>query len=306
MRANIIFLIAVFVANISLGQSPEEKMAGDLVYLSLKEDVPSLEEVDRDEVVRVLREIERGNISKIGRTIVDRRGAQIALLRVGDDEALRQVVEQFRSYDSRYAWEGVPKAMEYSRQPKLIPYLSEEFFREEDPTKILRSRPQLLNPQTAGSPTEATIIVPPRSVYAGTIAMRIIMKSSSFTPEMQEWADSMIDMRINDTDSFQRSLRGWWIANKEHFEDENYKLVTSEIAEPETQKVGALPVEQAEVKAPSVDQTIEKSVPKEMPIEEPEELADNANRWLVIGIAIVAVIGIFVLLIWAFKRGRAS
>jgi len=281
-------------------------MAEDLVYLSLKEEVPSLEEVDRDEVVRILQEIERGNISKIGRTIVDRRGAQIALIRVGDDETLRQVVDQFRNYDSRYAWDGLPKAMEYARQPKLIPYLSEDFFRDEDPTKILRSRPRLLNPQAADAPTEATIIVPPRSVYAGTIAMRIIMKSPSFTPELQEWADSMIDMRINDVDNFQKSLRGWWIANKEHFENEEYELVTSEIAEPEEAKVEHPTVEQVGDNPPPADKPTGESVPEEMPIESPEESVDSRSNLILIGIAAIAVLGILIVLARSSSRGRAS
>lgn len=195
-------------------------MAEDLMYLSLKEPVPDLEGVDRGEVIRILRRVTSGDLSKIGRTIVTPRRAQIALLRIGDDQEIAKVVEAFRNYDTRYALAGIPKAMEYAHQPKLIPHLAEDFFRDEDPEEFIKSR-------AGQGPADPTIVASPRSIYAGVIAMRIVSKDPSFSDETRQWADQMQRLRTEDASAFQKTMRGWWKANAKFFESGEYEKVSS-------------------------------------------------------------------------------
>jgi len=217
---SLVLLTFIFNSGVAFAETPEFKMAEDLMYVSLKDPLPDIESLNKQKIVSILRDVAAGKISRMGRTVVTPRRAQIALLRVGDDKSIEEAIAQFRGYNSRFAWAGLPKAMEWSHHPKLIPFLAEDFFRDENPNQYLKSKPQV-------GTTEATVVVPPRSVYAGTIAMHIIKRELAFSDELKEWAEKMISLRFSDVSKFRDTMRQWWKANKDHFEAEEYKKVKS-------------------------------------------------------------------------------
>ncbi len=192
----------------------EEKMAEDLVWLHLKAPLPSLDHVNREEVFRILREIEAGRISRIGNTGVGMRRAQVALLRVGDPETIRKALDTFRAYNSPEGVVGVPKAFEYAHSPVLVAYLAEEFDNDENPEEIAEMR------HADGTPSG--YVAPPRSIYAGIIAMRVILKDEAFSPELKAWAAEMVGVRADDPGEFRRRLQVWWEENRERFDAADY------------------------------------------------------------------------------------
>jgi hypothetical protein len=273
--------------------TPEEKMAEDLVWLHLKAPLPSLDHVNREEVLRILREIEAGKIRRIGNTGVGMRRAQVALLRIGDSETIRKALDTFRAYNSAEAIVGVPKAFEYAHSPALVAYLAEEFDSDESPEVIAETR--------YANGTPSGYVAPPRSIYAGIIAMRIILKDDAFSPELKAWAAEMVGVRASDPGEFRRRLQVWWAENRERFDAADYGSLVPLAKETTGRPPGA-----SAAGAADLDSIQTRSVPppaqKMIPLREVVEPEANVAISVRLGLICLSA----VLCAWLLWRGRRN
>ena len=104
-----------------------------------KTDLSLVTPENHDAVVKLLRDIATLKVRKIGTTLPDESGAEIVLLRLADHETISRVVTNYqRSYGSRDSF-NTAENFEWAAQGAIIPYLAEDFFREDgDKSTIVR------------------------------------------------------------------------------------------------------------------------------------------------------------------------
>ena len=216
--------IAVLLASLCVGLSaeltgPEKSIIKVLETGRVNADLTLIPPEQLEGVIFRLREIAaRKSDLLLGTTLVDPAGADLLLLRLGDTFTIERMMKDYRAYDSMVSWDYVQTKFERSRQPKLIPYLAEDFSSKEDTNKGITISPP------PGS-TEFAVGVPPRSIFSAVTAIRIIQKSSEFTPKMKAWADQADALWIKSPGDFRNLMQNWWEANKAAFERGDYLAV---------------------------------------------------------------------------------
>ena len=245
-------------------------------------------------VMQRLREIaakKSGDIM-LGTVSVHTMAADLLLLRLGDDFTIERMMGDYRTYDSMASWSYVTKEFERSRQPKIIPYLAEDFYSQEDPNTGINVTP----PPDSG---DFAVSVPARSTFSGVIATRIIAKAPEFRPEMKAWAEQAYALRIQSADRFRNLLRAWWEVNKAAFARQDYQAVVP-LTEEEASKVASpAPAPKPEPPTPQVPPPDPPARPEPIPQtpSTPAEYQAPVWPWLV-GTAALAIIALL------FKKRR--
>jgi hypothetical protein len=176
----------------------------------------------KEAVIARLRETAamKGGYSLLGTTVLDVMDADLLLLRIGDTFTIERMVQDYRAYDSMASWGYVATKFRRARQPKVIPYLAEDFYLDENPNGgITRDAPP-------GS-MEFAVGVPARSIFSGVIVTEIIQKAPEFSPQMKLWATQGYALRLESPERFRGMMRAWWEANKAAFTRGDYKAVIS-------------------------------------------------------------------------------
>jgi hypothetical protein len=286
-------LLLIWIPNICFGVpqkieiTPLSKRAGLIADAGAKADFDSIPQADLNQTLEILRGIAEGAI-RVGNMSPDRSGARIALLSYGDEQTLADVIKIYRDYNSRAAWQYIPEELEWSKQPRAIFYLAEDFNGNEDLHAFYGSK---------GSETEFGITVQPKSIYSGVIALRIIMKSPAFSDELKAWAKQTYGLDLKDGEGFRNLMQKWWEQNKEAFARKDYKAV----------KPGILTVEPTpDAVPPSQPEPAEIATPKPIPSPVPAPVVsilseEKSSSWFLTVAGLVIVIagaGLF----WLLKK----
>lgn len=245
MKTAIICTILLFESAICARcRTVTEQKVIDLTAKAIVSDLSLANGEDSATVINKLDEIAKKKIDRIGTALIGRESAEIVLLRLGYEPAIRRSINEFRKYDV-VAWREVTKRLEWSSQPAIIPYLAEDFFLDEDPK------------QGVGiSNGEEAVGAPPRSIFAAVVAGRIIHRASEFSPEMKRWADTMYELRLADPGQFRAGMKQWWIQNKDAFAKKDYSHVqplADSVVEPDqnTIKQDVSPSQDATIRSPA-------------------------------------------------------
>lgn len=87
-------------------------------------DLSSARGADSQQVVELLRNIATGKVTHIGTASFVGVEARVALLRLGDDLTIQSTVDIYQEkFKTNGPDRGMESAMEWSKQPKIIPYL---------------------------------------------------------------------------------------------------------------------------------------------------------------------------------------
>lgn len=212
----VVIFFAALVADI-VSPATDEK-AVELMSRSIKSDLSIVSPSERTAVVARVREVGFGKLRQIGTASVDRIDAQIVLVRLGDTESIERLMQEYRRYDSMYAWDTIPRIFQVSRQPSVIAYLAEDLSSKDDPNRNIVSNPP---PDS----TEFGVTATNRSVYSGVIITRVIEDSPEFSPALKKWAKDMYEVRLANPGNFRDSMRTWWEENRDAFRKGDYKSV---------------------------------------------------------------------------------
>jgi hypothetical protein len=198
----------------------EEVIRQLLAEGSVNCDLSVIPPAQKDAVIMRLRETARmrGGYSLLGTTVLDPMDADLLLLRIGDIFTIERMTQDYRAYDSMASWDYATRSFRYSRQPKIIPYLAEDFNAKEDPNKRITVKPR---PDSG----EFAVGVPARSIFSGVIVTDIIKSSPLFSPQMKAWASQAFALRLESPERFRKLMGVWWEANKAAFERGNYQAV---------------------------------------------------------------------------------
>jgi hypothetical protein len=194
------------------------KTAALLAVSGRKASLEGVPAQEQEKVLDILRGILRGTITEIGTTSASQSGAAIALIALDDKSSIEFLIAEYQKYDNRAAWDFFPKAFQWAANPHVITYLAPDFQLNEPNDGFYGKK---------GEGTEFGISVPPRSIYSGTIAMRITANSPAFSPELQAWGKQAQAFRFKHPEAFRRLMRKWWEQNKEAFEKRDYQAVRS-------------------------------------------------------------------------------
>lgn len=239
-----------------------------------------------ENVAKRLREIaaKRGGSVLLGTVSIHTMEADLLLLRMGDNFTIERMIKDYRAYNSRTSWSYVIDSFEYSRQPKIIPYLAEDFYLAEDPNKGITTKP----PRDS---LEFAVSVPPRSIFSGVTVTRIIEKAPEFSPEMKAWAAQAYALRLKSPAHFRELMRVWWEANKTAFERGDYQAVIPVAEENPLQAATRSSIPEPNTPAPLPSP---KATPSPAPLMAQTPAArsgDSALAWpWVVGIAALLVI----------------
>lgn len=144
---------------------------------------------------------------KIARTADERWNAQIALVNIGDTNALQQLLIEYRSN---------------AVSPRKI--IGKMFARDCDQMWVIPFFAPSLSidePSLPGFIEDARL--PRLSVDAARIIRGIILRSPVFNADVKAWAESL---RERDRDMLRESMREWWKENGERIKLKDYQAVT--------------------------------------------------------------------------------
>jgi len=268
----------------STGLTPaEETILRVLGTGRVKADLTLIPPDQKDAVIRRLREIatlKQGSV-EIGDTLVHVMAADLLLLRLGDKFTMERMVQDYRAYNSTASWSYDQSQFEYSRQPLLIPYLAEDFYLEEDPTKGITVRPP---PGSA----EFGVSVPSRSVFSGVTVVRIVEEAPEFTQEMKAWAKQASALRRESSVRFRNLMRVFWEKNKAAFGRGDYHAVVP-VTENEAAPPPAVPAPLATPAPLPLSQTPRSTTPAVQLTLSSEPAKTPRWIWAVVAVAVLAL-----------------
>ena len=164
----------------------------------------------RDEVIQQL----RGGLTDVD--ISHWSEKCVALIRMGDEKTIaktmrarKEAIEKVGKSES-IGGDGFPV------QPLLISFLAEDFFREDGDEWTTRMNDDQL------------VLSLPISIGSATDVLRLMRKSSVFSPEVKAWlgsADGKFSFRTLDMAKFRSLMRQWWRENESHFAEKDYAAV---------------------------------------------------------------------------------
>ena len=263
------------IAEIAAGQPAKDQSVDDLVREATSKtyyDFSKISAQQREGVVIKLREIakEKGSYVLLGTAMISPMSADLQLLRLGDTFTIERMMMDYRAYDSMTSWGYVQTEFERSRQPKLIPYLAEDFYSKEDPNGGITVSPP---PDSS----DFAVGVPPRSIFSGVTVTRIIEKSPAFSPQMKAWAYQAFSLRLESPERFRTLMRVWWDANRAAFERGDYQAVRP-VAEQDNRHGNAAGL-QTDAKAPPASTPPSAPTTPELPQIPAAEVRQIAPVW---------------------------
>ena len=173
----------------------------------------------KEGVIARLREIATHHEAVLlGTASIHPMSADLLLLRIGDKFTIERMVAAYRAYDTRASWSYVAQRFKSSRQPKVIPYLAEDFSMPDDPNGRITVSP----PSESG---DFAVGVPVRSIFSGVLVTELIQSSSFFSPELKTWAQQAFALRLKSPARFLELMRLWWKTNQAAFQREDYQAV---------------------------------------------------------------------------------
>lgn len=235
MRAHILLLLSLvaLAACLSNGYAATLTPAEEMIVKVLESgrlsgdrrsfippDISLVPPEQREAVIFRLRETAKlkGGNSLLGTVALSTMEADLLLLRLGDTFTIERMVKDYRAYDGMTSWGYVTESFRYARQPKIIPYLADDFCSKEDPNKGITVSPP------PGS-TEFAVGVPARSIFSGVMVTDLIKSSPAFSPQMKAWANRAFALRLESPERFRGLMRAWWDVNKTAFERGDYLAV---------------------------------------------------------------------------------
>lgn len=197
-------------------ETPEGLKAALIAADAKAANLDGLSRTEQTAILEILRGIFDQSITNIGTIAPSQSGAGIALVRLDDISTIKYLVSEYQKYNSRAAWDYIPKTFQRAANPNVINYLAPDF--------------QLNEPNDAfygqkGDDADFGISVPPRSIYSGTITLKIIAAAPEFRGELQAWAKQAQDFRFQHPEAFRHLMRKWWEQNREAFEKKRYDAV---------------------------------------------------------------------------------
>lgn len=200
--------------------SAEQTLLKVLDTGEVKADLTLIPPEQKEAVVSRLREIaqqKEGSV-EVGNALVHVSTADLLLLRLGDTFTMDRMMRDYRAYNSMSSWGYAQNMFEYSQQPLLIPYLAQDLYLEEDPSKGITVAPP---PDS----DEFAVTVPPRSIFSGVTMVRIIEKSPAFSEAMKAWTKQAYALRRESASRFRSLMQAFWERNKEAFDRKDYGAV---------------------------------------------------------------------------------
>jgi hypothetical protein len=157
-------------------------------------------EPDRDETVKLLREVAAGRITQFGTTLADPRLALRVLLKLPDPPILDSFGNQVGNFVLFGPWGILDRSLldepTYVKNPQLIPYYARSLFVDEGGAYN----------QIGSSRTH-------RSVMALRGMLDLVRVCDEFPPEVKAWGRTVFAFEIDPRLSV-RVGREWWTANE--------------------------------------------------------------------------------------------
>jgi hypothetical protein len=147
--------------------------------------------------IALLRDIAAQNVTNIGTASFSGLEARVVLLRLGDEPTMRSTIQLYRE---KYRSRGVQvliQQIEWADQPALIPYLAEDFSREDG------VKDEFISEGYTG------MLSSPRSILSGILTGRIIARSSVFSAQLKAWANEMYTLSNRDSTLYKQRLQDW-------------------------------------------------------------------------------------------------
>lgn len=165
----------------------------------------------RDQVIQRIRKYAGGPFDEInGAGRID----YILLIRLGDMETTRQIVDSTRSSQLTGKGWAFYDALVAAAQPAVITLIAEDFFRD-DGDKI--------TPTLIGDEAD---YIRPLSIEMCRVAFGIVARSELFTPETKEWAKKNLEWADSSAPALFREIaQEWWASNKAQFLANDYRAV---------------------------------------------------------------------------------
>ncbi len=163
--------------------------------------IKSLTPVQREQMIDYCRKL----ISEEPKKPASTTEHQEMLIELGDDKAIADNVSDFAQIDTS-GYDG----MFYTAQPKVITAVA----------------PYLFKGDPVGFETPETADILPLPLATAEGIRKILARSPSFSPEVNQWAASWPRAGGNGRVlMFQNVIRQWWNANQRYFYAGNYKAV---------------------------------------------------------------------------------
>lgn len=136
-----------------------------------------------------------------------------SLVALGDEQTIERVIRQIKEKAAKTGtWYSIGQ---YSYpQPLLIPYLAEDFFRDDGDT---------IDEQVTRRDLDHLQI----SIGRVLDVLNILRRSPAFSEDMHKWSENTIavPLKLLDISKCRQVMRSWWLENKEHFAKRDYASV---------------------------------------------------------------------------------
>lgn len=182
--------------------SPERKSV-EIIYAAFKKDWIPIPEKDRDQIIKILHQVAFGNRDKIGATLVSSDWATIALIKHGDEDAIRKYCQYWISI-----YGADLKVFRNLHQPLVIPHLAPQLYK----TELLGYNPSLgsdvIYPSFLSSVSSQII----DSLYSDLVPEEVKMSAHP-----RNWKGIHLS-----EEELVLIIRNWWEENKEALMSKSY------------------------------------------------------------------------------------
>jgi hypothetical protein len=277
-----LFVNQVFAKKIE--ETPLGKKAALIAAEGRGASLEGLSPEEKTAVLEILRGIFDGTITNIGNISPSQIGARTALVTLNDEPTIQTMIQYYQQYDHRAAWEYIPDTFEWAANPNVIRYLAPDFQLNDDLNAFYGKK---------GGGDEFDLMAPPRSIYSAMISLRIIVRSSRFSPELKAWAKEAQNFRFQHPETFRRLMRRWWEQNREAFEKMQYIAVQPIALTLEEEKPLASPSPPAQKPAsarPAAEIPVSKTTVTPHPSAPPAPPSSPVDWALLGGIAVSALL----------------
>ena len=210
-------IVLVIAALLPIAGNCQDERIGRIVSRLLDSEIPDLSLVTPDVRDEVIHRIRGSSGDSFEQTIGKTRGYYLLLVKLGDEDATRQVVAAMRP--------SLPKKgpanlwlsfLEDNAQPVIIPLIAGDFFLNDGDEQIV-----------AVSGDEG-FDVRPVSIEMCWLALTVVRRNESFSPETKSWAKDKQNWRKTDFGALgelRKEMQQWWRANEAHFRARDYQAV---------------------------------------------------------------------------------
>ena len=210
-------IVLVTAALLPIAGNCQDERIDRIVSRLLDSEIPDLSLVTPDVRDEVIHRIRGSSGDSFEQTIGKTRRYYLLLVKLGDEDATKQVVAAMRpSLPKKGPGNLWLSFLEDDAQPVIIPIIAGDFFLNDG------------EEQTSALLGDEGFQVRPVSMEMCMLAFHVILRSGSFSPETTAWAKYNHDWRqsyFTTPREMREQMQRWWRANEAHFRARDYQAV---------------------------------------------------------------------------------